>query len=266
MTKKVLYITQEITPFVPETPLSILGRHLPEGIQDEGYEVRVFMPKWGIINERRCQLHEVIRLSGMNLIINDTDHPLIIKVASIPGTRIQVYFIDNEDYFSRRGMPIEDILNDNTINAERAIFFCRGLLETVKKLRWMPDHIVCHGWLTGMIPFYLKTLFCEEPVYENTSVVNIIYDKDMQAELSDNARDVICTDDIDNNLLDPYQTPFDMKELGKLAIDYSNGIALTELAADSALALYAKQQNKPIAQVKQSNDMHKACQQLFEQF
>ena len=122
MTKKVLYITQEITPFVSESPLSLLGRLLPEGIQEQGYEVRVFMPKWGIINERRCQLHEVIRLSGMNLIINDTDHPLIIKVASIPGTRIQVYFIDNDDYFSRRGMTAQDIRNDEAFNAERTAF------------------------------------------------------------------------------------------------------------------------------------------------
>ena len=265
MTKKVLYITQEITPFLPETPLSLLGRQLPEGIQEHGYEVRVFMPKWGIINERRCQLHEVIRLSGMNLIIRDTDHPLIIKVASIPGTRIQVYFIDNEDYFSRRGMSAEDVCGDAEQNAERMAFFCRGVLETVKKLRWMPDHIVCHGWLTGLIPLYLKTLFGEEPVFEQSNIVNILYDeKDLHVNLGSDTRDVIASEEIDKEILKPYAEQMDIGELGKLAVDYSNSIAMMEETAGSVLAAYVDNKGIPTAKAPTANDMAATCQQLFE--
>lgn len=264
MTKKVLYITQEITPFVSESPLSLLGRLLPEGIQEQGYEVRVFMPKWGIINERRCQLHEVIRLSGMNLIINDTDHPLIIKVASIPGTRIQVYFIDNDDYFSRRGMTAQDIRNDEASNAERTAFFSRGVLETVKKLRWMPDHIVCHGWLTSAIPFYLRTLFAEEPVYEQTTLVNILYDDDdLQVALGDNMRGTLLTEEIDEQQLTVYQDPFDIQQLSRLAIDNSDAIALTAQAEGSKLADYAQQKGKPMAVAPTPEEMPRICRQLF---
>ena len=137
--KKVLFINQEIVPYVPESELSHMGRFLPQSIQEKGYEIRTFMPKWGNINERRGQLHEVIRLSRMMLIIDETDHPLIIKVASIPATRIQVYFIDNDDYFTKRLMAEDENGVEYPDNGERAVFFARGVLETVKKLRWAPD-------------------------------------------------------------------------------------------------------------------------------
>lgn len=159
MTKKVLFINQEISPYVPESGLSTMGRNLPQAIQEKGHEIRTFMPKWGNINERRGQLHEVIRLSGMNLIIDDTDHPLIIKVASIQASRIQVYFIDNDDYFAKRLMAADENGNDYTDNGERAIFFARGVLETVKKLRWVPDIIHCQGWMSSVIPLYVKTAY-----------------------------------------------------------------------------------------------------------
>ena len=133
MAKKVLFVNQEINPYLPESAMSVIGRDLPRMTQDAGFEIRTFMPKWGVINERRGQLHEVIRLSGMNLVIDDTDHPLIIKVASIPTSRIQVYFIDNEDYFAKRQMAMDESGNEYTDNGQRAIFFARGVLETVKK-------------------------------------------------------------------------------------------------------------------------------------
>ena len=133
MAKKVLFINQEITPYVRETELSLKGLEVPKKIQEKGFEIRTFMPKWGIINERRGQLHEVIRLSGMNLIIDDTDHPLIIKVASIPQARVQVYFIDNDDFFLKRQMATDESGNEYDDNGERAVFFARGVLETVKK-------------------------------------------------------------------------------------------------------------------------------------
>ena len=174
MTKKILFINQEISPYVPESELSIMGRNLPQMMQEKGHEIRTFMPKWGNINERRGQLHEVIRLSGMNLIIDDTDHPLIIKVASIQATRIQVYFIDNDDYFTKRQMAVDEQGEEYPDNGERAIFFARGVLETVKKLRWSPDIIHCQGWMGAVIPLYVKTAYHEEPSFANANVWNFV--------------------------------------------------------------------------------------------
>lgn len=154
--KRVLFISQEIVPYLPESEMANIGRFLPQGIQDKGKEIRTFMPRYGCINERRNQLHEVIRLSGMNLIINDTDHPLIIKVASIQAARMQVYFIDNEDYFQRKHTISDEEGNFFPDNDERSIFFARGVFETVRKLRWAPDLIYCQGWFTALVPLYLK--------------------------------------------------------------------------------------------------------------
>ena len=179
MTKKILFINQEISPYVPESELSIIGRNLPQMMQEKGHEIRTFMPKWGNINERRGQLHEVIRLSGMNLIIDDTDHPLIIKVASIQATRIQVYFIDNDDYFTKRQMAVDEQGEEYPDNGERAIFFARGVLETVKKLRWSPDIIHCQGWMGAIVPLYIKKAYCSEPAFANAKVVTSLFSKEL---------------------------------------------------------------------------------------
>lgn len=175
MSKKVLFITQEMVPYVSERTISIDGRKLPQALQEQGCEIRTFMPRWGTINERRNQLHEVIRLSGMNIIIDDTDHPLIIKVASIQAARMQVYFIDNDDYFHKRRMMVDENGTPYPDNIERAIFYARGVLETVKKLRWCPDVIYCQGWVSAIVPFYIKTAFCEEPAFAHAKVVTSLY-------------------------------------------------------------------------------------------
>ena len=159
MANKVLFITQEIIPYVAESEMSTVGRKLPQAIQEKGKEIRTFMPKWGNVNERRNQLHEVIRLSGMNLIIDDTDHPLIIKVASIQAARMQVYFIDNDDYFQHRLMERNEEGVEYPDNDERAIFYARGVLETVKKLRWCPEIIHCQGWISALVPLYIKKAY-----------------------------------------------------------------------------------------------------------
>jgi starch synthase len=174
---RVLYISQEIFPYLNETTISKIGRNLPQGIQERGKEIRTFMPKYGCINERRHQLHEVIRLSGMNLIIDDNDHPLIIKVASIQPARMQVYFIDNEEFFQRKATVCQE---DNKLfkdNDERSIFFCRGALETVKKLGWVPDVIHCNGWLSAMAPILIKSIYKNDPVFENTKIVYSLYNE-----------------------------------------------------------------------------------------
>ena len=173
---KVLFISQEIEPYLELTEMSKVARNLPQGIQESGKEIRTFMPRFGCINERRNQLHEVIRLSGMNLIIDDSDHPLIIKVASIQAARMQVYFIDNEEYFQRKNVFRDGKKKFHKDNEDRAIFFCRGVLETVKKLGWSPDVIHCHGWMTSLVPLLIKTAYSEDPVFKNAKVVYSVYD------------------------------------------------------------------------------------------
>lgn len=174
--KKVLFISQEIAPFLPKSEISSSVRNLAQGIQEAGKEIRVFMPRYGVINERRHQLHEVIRLSGMNMIIDDNDHPLIIKVASISAARMQVYFIDNEEYFKRKSTVSDDKGSFHNDNDERSMFFCRGVLETVKKLGWQPDVIHCNGWLTSMMPLYIKELYKNDPHFANTKVIYNLYE------------------------------------------------------------------------------------------
>lgn len=173
--KKILFISQEIAPFVPKTEMSSVARRLPQGIQDNGKEIRVFTPKFGNINERRHQLHEVIRLSGMNIVIDDKDHPLIIKVASIPSARMQVYFIDNDEFFKRKNATTEDDGTFYNDNDERSMFFCRGTLETVKKLGWKPDVIHCHGWMSMLMSLYIKKIFNKDPHFSDTKVVISLY-------------------------------------------------------------------------------------------
>lgn len=169
--KKILFITQEITPYVSTSQMATAGREIPQSIQENGYEIRTFMPRWGHINERRNQLHEVIRLSGMNIIIDESDHPLIIKVASIQPARMQVYFIDNDDYFHKRLMINDANGKEYSDNIERAVFYARGVLETVKKLRWAPDVIHCQGWMSAIVPFYIKHAYKDEPTFKDTKIV-----------------------------------------------------------------------------------------------
>ena len=183
---KVLYVTQEMKPYLELTDIAEKARELPQFAQDAGMEIRVLMPRFGIINERRHRLHEVVRLSGINIIIDDDDYPLIIKVASLPGARIQVYFLDNEDFFKRKsvfGDKKEDFYDDN---AERMIFFCKGVLETVKKFGWSPDIVHCHGWFTSLVPLYLKTAYKNEPVFSESKVVYSVYDQHEDFKLAEN--------------------------------------------------------------------------------
>ncbi|MBR6340084.1 MAG: glycogen/starch synthase [Alloprevotella sp.] len=173
--QKVLFISSEISPYLTDSSNAELGLKLPQMVQESGRQIRTFMPRWGIINERRNQLHEVIRLSGMNIIIDDTDHTLVIKVASVPSARIQVYFIDNDDYFHHRGMLTDEMGAEYTDNYERTIFYARGVLETVKKLRWKPDIIHCHGWIAALAPLYIKTAYRDDPPFLDAKVVFSAY-------------------------------------------------------------------------------------------
>lgn len=245
--KKVLFITQEITPYVPESPMAVAGRRLPQVVQESGCEIRTFMPRWGIINERRNQLHEVIRLSGMNIIIDDTDHPLIIKVASIQAARMQVYFIDNDDYFHRRQMMRDGDGREYEDNAERAVFYARGVLETVKKLRWCPDIIHCHGWMSAVIPMYIKSAYREEPPFVNAKVVFSAYDEMPQAAPQENFADCIKFREANGDFLAntgiDFATP---QALAQLAVAFSDGLVEGSEHAQPCFRSMAERKGIPV--------------------
>lgn len=221
--KKVLFVNSEISPFLEESNIAKIGRYLPQGIQERKKEIRSFMPRYGCINERKNQLHEVIRLSGMNIIISDLDRPLIIKVASISSARIQVYFIDNDDYFKRKQIYRSEDGKFFADNDERAIFFARGVLETVKKLRWAPDIIHCQGWITQLLPVYLKKAYKDDPIFSSSKVILSLYD-DTPKEKFDPAFASkvkfggVTADDV------PFLSKPDGINLAKTALQYSDGV------------------------------------------
>lgn len=264
--KKVLFITQEITPYVPESELSLIGQNLPQAIQDKGREIRTFMPKWGIINERRNQLHEVIRLSGMNLIIDDTDHPLIIKVASVQAARRQIYFIDNDDYFQHRLMTTDENGNEYEDNGERAIFYARGVLETVKKLRWCPDVIHCHGWMSAVVPLYIKKAYYDEPSFRDSKVVFSVYDDGFKSNFVENFKEQLKFKDITSEDLKMIENPVNYNELCKLAIAYSDGVIQNGENVNPEILDYAKSLNIPVVENQQGFDAFAdACNSLYDQ-
>ena len=242
---RILYISQEITPYLPESSLSHISRHLPQGIQEKGNEIRTFMPRFGCINERRHQLHEVIRLSGMNLIINDNDHPLIIKVASIQPARMQVYFIDNEDFFQRKAVFTDEAGKMFADNDERAVFFCRGVLETVKKLGWAPDVIHCHGWMTSLVPLYLKTAFKDDPIFANSKVVYSLYDNGYKKNLSTDLVKKSSMDEISDEHMSSYADS-SFEGISKAAIEWSDGIIIGSENVSSDVIDFAKSLDKPV--------------------
>ena len=245
--KKVLFITGEMVPFVPENSKSLMGRYMPQAIQELGHEIRTFTPKWGVINERRNQLHEVIRLSGMNLIIDDTDHPLIIKVSSIQAARMQIYFIDNDDYFMKRTMAVDPNGEEYKDNGERAIFYARGVLETVKKLGWTPDVIHCHGWITSLAPLYIKTAYKDEPSFHDAKVVFSASAPELKDDLGQHFAQCIPFKDAK---MEDFQELCGERlghtELSKIAVKFSDGVILDDKDVNSEITDYAKSLNIPL--------------------
>lgn len=243
-----LFISQEVTPYLPESPLANLSNTLPRKAQDAGYEVRLFMPKYGNINERRNQLHEVIRLSGMNIVVDETDHPLVIKVATMQSTRMQVYFIDNDDYFERHPVPaLETVLNAEE-NGDRAVFFVRGVAETTKKLRWDPVVIHCTGWLTAMTPVYLKRVFNDDPAFRKAKVVFTLTSdaSTMPSPLDPRTYKQLRTDGIsDRSLSSIRNKEINHTALMKLAMDHADAIVCGDDAIDPELLEYAAATGKP---------------------
>ena len=243
--KKILFVNAEMEPYLGETRISKLCRELPQGIQERHKEIRAFMPRYGCINERKNQLHEVIRLSGMNIIISDVDRPLVIKVASIASARIQVYFIDNEDYFRRKQIYRDE---DGTFfpdNGERAIFFARGVLETVKKLRWAPDVIHCSGWISHVLPLYLKKAYKDDPIFSGAKVVLSLFDDTPAESLSPGFANTILYGGIKPKDA-PLPEPCSGMELAKLAAQYADGIILGSPDVDASLRQYCTELGVPV--------------------
>ena len=224
--KRVLFVNSEIFPYLPESDIANIGRYLPQGIQERKKEIRAFMPRYGCINERKNQLHEVIRLSGMNVVVNEVDRPVVIKVASIAAAKsIQVYFIDNEDYFHRKSVFCDESGKFFEDNGERAIFFARGVLETVKKLRWTPDVIHCQGWIAQVLPLYLKKAYIDDPIFSNSKIVLSIYNETEGAQFPESFKDMIAYGNITADDMAVMEKP-DGINLAKLAANYADGIIL----------------------------------------
>ena len=243
--RKILYVCQEIMPYLPESELSGLCRRLAQAMQERGNEIRTFMPRYGCINERRNQLHEVIRLSGMNLIINDNDHQLIIKVASIPSARIQIYFIDNDDYFARKAVLTDEEGKYFEDNDERAIFFARGVLETVKKLNWAPSVVHCMGWMSAITPIFLKKVFADDPLFRDVKIVVSLCNDRFDGNLSADFADKIADEGVEDENLASLATP-SYENLYRFVIDYADGVVVTSAEASEELVEYARQSGKPM--------------------
>lgn len=244
-TKRVLFVSSEMTPYLGDSDISVYCRNLAQGIQDRKIEIRTFMPRYGLINERKNQLHEVIRLSGMNLIISDVDRPLIIKVASLPSARMQVYFIDNEDYFRRKALFTDAEGKYFKDNGERAIFFARGVFETVKKLRWSPDVIHCSGGIAQILPLYLKKYYKDDPIFTNSKVVTTLFDGVPSTEVSADFADAVLYNGGDKEAVAEIQGAPTGTNLAKLALRYSDGVAVRGSNVPSELIDYAKSLNIP---------------------
>ena len=242
--KRILYVSSEVVPYLAENEVSLMSYDVPKMINDQGGQIRIFMPRYGNINERRHQLHEVIRLSGMNLVVNDVDMPLIIKVASIPKERIQVYFIDNDEYFKRKATFTDEEGVMYPDNDERAIFFAKGVVETVKKLNWVPDIIHVHGWMASMLPIYMKHFYKDEALFSNTKIISSIYSQSFDGSLDKEMINKIKFDGIPQEAIVDLETP-NYENILKASINHSDGVIIASESVSSSLTKFIESSKKP---------------------
>ncbi|MBP2831339.1 glycogen/starch synthase [Aquimarina sp. U1-2] len=261
--KRILYVSSEVIPYLPETEISSMSFEAPRMVNSKGGQIRIFMPRYGNINERRHQLHEVIRLSGMNLVINDLDMPLIIKVASIPKERMQVYFIDNEDYFKRKATLTDEEGNLFPDNDERAIFFAKGVIETVKKLNWSPDVIHVHGWLASLLPLYLKHYYANEPLFGHSRIVTSVYDHGYKGTLDQNMMAKVKFDGIDEEKIKDLDIPT-YSNVMKVAIDNSDAIIVGSEHIPEELTEHLKTIDQPVLDYKKPDEFADAYEAFYQ--
>ena len=264
---KILYICSEITPYLPETEISAICRHLPQAIQEMGNEIRTFVPHYGCINDRRHQLHEVIRLSGINLIIDDNDHPLLIKVASISSARMQVYFIDNEDFFRRKQMftdeETEAFFEDND---ERAIFFARGVLETIKKLQWIPDIIHCHGWFSYMVPLFLRKAYKDDILLNDSKIILSLYNDKFDGAFSNNLDKKLLSKSIKSKHIETLTAKPDYEHFVKFAIDHSDGFVFGSKKIGKKIDEYVRNTGKHILEYQDAKNDNQNYADFYDKF
>ncbi|MDR7131562.1 starch synthase [Algoriphagus sp. 4150] len=218
---RILYVASEINPFLQTSEVANFLRALPQAMQERGMEIRILVPRFGLINERKNRLHEVVRLSGINIAVGEEEKPLVIKVASIPNAKLQVYFIDNEDYFQRKHVFHDKQQKFYEDNDERAIFFCKGVIETVKKLGWAPDIVHCNDWMTSLIPMYLKTTYKSEPLFKDTKSVFAIYNNGFSHTFGDDLLNKVKMVDIDDAILAPLKSK-DFTGFIKMGMEYAD--------------------------------------------
>tara|TARA_Y100000589_G_scaffold132198_2_gene125964 strand:- start:1696 stop:2535 length:840 start_codon:yes stop_codon:yes gene_type:complete len=262
---RVLYVSQEINPYTGDTQMGNICSELPQKVQEGGKDIRIFLPKFGIINERRHQLHEVIRLSGMNLIIDDFDHQLIIKVASIQKLRLQVYFIDNEEFFPRKQMFHEldgSFMNNND---ERMIFYCKGVIETVRKLGWKPDIIHCQGWFSSLVPMYIKKLYADDPLFEDVKVIYSVFDNSYRGNLSDTLTDKLLFEALEKSDVNRVDKST-INNLHKFAIDYSDAVVQASPRIHKNIISHIQSLNKPFLEYPGAEDFTGAYNDFYNQF
>lgn len=255
--KRILYVSSEVVPYLPETEISSMSFEAPRLVNQQGGQIRIFMPRYGNINERRHQLHEVIRLSGINLVINDLDMPLIIKVASIPKERIQVYFIDNEEYFKRKATLTDENGELFSDNDERAIFFAKGVIETVKKLNWAPDVIHVHGWLAALLPLYLKEYYKDEPLFNESKIMTSVYNQSFNNTLNKDMYNKVKFDNINEEAIKKLEEP-SYENLMKIAIDYSDALIVGSEELPESLDAHIKNSDKPVLEHKSKEEFGEA--------
>lgn len=261
--KRILYVSSEVIPYLPETEISSMSFETPRMVNNKGGQIRIFMPRYGNINERRHQLHEVIRLSGMNLVINDLDMPLIIKVASIPKERMQVYFIDNEDYFKRKATLTDEEGKLFPDNDERAIFFAKGVIETVKKLNWSPDIIHVHGWLASLLPLYLKNYYANEPLFGHSKIVTSVYNHGYDGTLDMKMMEKVKFDGIDTEKINDLSKPT-YDNLMKVAIDNSDAVVIGSEEIPSDLVKHLENVPQPVLEYKKPDEFADAYQDFYQ--
>lgn len=260
--KRVLYVSSEVIPYLPETEISSMSFEAPRMINSVGGQIRIFMPRYGNINERRHQLHEVIRLSGMNLVVNDQDMPLIIKVASIPRERIQVYFIDNDEYFKRKATYTDEEGKMFKDNDERAIFFAKGVIETVKKLNWPPDVIHVHGWLASFLPLYLKQYYQNEPLFEESKIVTSVFNTEFQGVLGTNTYEKLKFDELDEDAISLLKDPTYVNMM-KAAINNSDAVIIGSEEISPDLEEFIDGLSKPVLKYHKLEEFSQAYLEFY---
>jgi starch synthase len=263
--KRVLFLTQEMSPYTDLTEISEILKKLPLYTQDNGMEIRVLMPRFGSINERRHRLHEVVRLSGMNIIIDDDDYPLIIKVASLPGARLQVYFLDNEEFFKRKFMFEDQAGKLYDDNQDRMVFFCKGAVETVRKFGWAPDVVHCHGWMTSLVPFYLRTAYKDDPLFKKSKIVYSLYNESLESNFNKDFFTKASINNLQPKDLLAYQNGTGHVMLHKGAIAYSDALIQGTKKLEASLAKEVKASKKQLLEFQEEDNLVKAYFDFYKE-